>query len=75
MIVCKTSQHSIMQVLIGNEMDSDANIAVHLSLGPKVNGQQNPTSFAEFFFTSFGWITVDMLVISVVEMCFRLGLN
>jgi len=30
-------------------MDSDANIAVHLSLGPKANGQQNLTDFAEFF--------------------------
>jgi len=27
------------------------------------------------FFTGFWWITVDMLVISVVEMCFRLGLH
>ena len=49
-IVCKTSQHSIMQLLIGNEMDSDANIAVHPSLGPKVNRQQNLTGFAEFFY-------------------------
>jgi len=55
-------------------MDSDANIAVLLSLGPKVNGQQNLTGFDEFF-TSFWWITVDMLVISVVEMCFRFGLS
>jgi len=39
-----------MQLLIGNEMDNDANIAVHLSLGPKVNGQQNLTDFAEFFY-------------------------
>jgi len=39
-----------VQLLIGNEMDSDANIAVHLSLGPKVNGQQNLTCFAEFFY-------------------------
>jgi len=34
-----------MQLLIGIEMDSDANIAVHLSRGPKVNGQQNLTGF------------------------------
>jgi len=46
----KKSQHSIVQLLIGNEMDSDANIAVHLSLRPKVNGQQNLTGFAEFFY-------------------------
>jgi len=40
-----------MQLLIGNEMDSDANIAAHLSLGPKVSGQQhNLTGFAEFFY-------------------------
>jgi len=62
-----------MQPLIGNEMNSDANIAIHLSLGPNVNGQQNLTGFAEFF-TSFWWITFDMLVISVEETCFRLGL-
>jgi len=55
-------------------MDSDANIAAHLSIGPKVNGQQN-TGFVEFFLTSFWWITVDMLVISVVEKYFRLGLK
>jgi len=55
-------------------MDSDANIAAHRLLGPKVNGQQHLTGFAEFFFTSFWWITVDILVISV-KMCFRLGLN
>jgi len=47
-----------MQLLIGNEMDSDANITVHLSLGPKVNGQQNLTGFAEFFYqflVNHGW--------------------
>ena len=57
-IVCKTSQHSIMQFLIGNEMDNDASIAVHLSLGPKVNGQKNLTDFAEFFYqclVDHGW--------------------
>jgi len=27
------------------------------------------------FFTSVWWITVNMLVISIVEMCFRVGLN
>jgi len=30
-------------------MDSDANIAVHLSHGTKVNGQQNLGGFAELF--------------------------
>jgi len=30
-------------------MDSDANIAVHLFIGPKINGQQNLTCFVEFF--------------------------
>jgi len=39
-----------MQLLTRNEMGSDANIAVHLSLGPKVNGQQNLTGFIEFFY-------------------------
>jgi len=32
------------------EMNSDANIAAHLSIRPKVNGQQNLTVFVEFFF-------------------------
>jgi len=33
-------------------MNSDANIAAHLFIGPNVNGQQNLSSFVEFFFTS-----------------------
>jgi len=53
-------------------MNKDTNIAMHLSIGPTVNGQQNLTGFAEFF-TSIWWtISVDMLVISIVERCFRL---
>jgi len=53
-------------------MDSDANIAAHLSIEPKVNDKQNLTGFVDFF-TSIWWITVDMLVTSVVEKHFRLG--
>jgi len=30
-------------------MNSDANIAAHLSIGPNVNGQQNLTGFGEIF--------------------------
>jgi len=30
-------------------MNSDANIAVHLFIGPNVNDQQNLSSFVEFF--------------------------
>jgi len=30
-------------------MNSDANIAAHLSIGPHVNGQQNLTCFGECF--------------------------
>jgi len=55
-------------------MNSDTNIAAHLSIGPNVNGQQNLTGFVEFFFNSIWWITDEMLVISVVEKYFRLGL-
>jgi len=51
-------------------MNSDTNIAAHLSIGPKVDGHQNLTGFVEFF-TSM----VDMQVISVVEKYFRLGLK
>jgi len=55
-------------------MDSDANRAVHLSLDDK--SMVNKTLLVSLsFFTIFWWITVDMLVISVVEMCFRLGFN
>jgi len=43
------SQHSIVQLLILNEMNSDANIARHLSVGPNVNVQQNLTGFIAFF--------------------------
>jgi len=34
-------------------MNSDANIAVRLPTGPKVNGQQNLTGFVEFFFQQY----------------------
>jgi len=30
-------------------MNTDANIAAHLSVGPNVNAQQNHTGFVEFF--------------------------
>jgi len=30
-------------------MNSDVNIAAHLSIGQKVNGRQNLTRFVEFF--------------------------
>jgi len=56
-------------------MNSDANIAAHLSIGPKVNGQQKTSLVSLSFFSSIWWITVDMLVINVVERCFRLGLK
>jgi len=56
-------------------MDSDDSIAAHLSIGPIINSQQNHTCFFSFFFTSISWITVGMLVISVAEKHFRLGLK
>ena len=43
------SQQSNVQFLIWNEMNSDANIAAHLSSGQNVNGQQNLTGFVEIF--------------------------
>ena len=60
-----------MQLLIWNEMNSDADIAAHLSLAPKGNDQENLPGFVDFF-SSVWWITVDMLVISAVERYFRL---
>jgi len=70
------SQHSIVQLLIENEMNSGANTATHLFIGPNVNGKQNITGFVEFFSSRLiWWITDDMLVISVVEKYFRLGLT
>jgi len=39
------SQHNAVQLLIWNEMSSDANIATQLSIGPNVNDQQNLTGF------------------------------
>jgi len=50
-------------------MNSDASIAAHLSSGINVN----KTSLV--LFISIWWITDDMLVISVVEKFFRLGLK
>jgi len=56
-------------------MNSDANIAPHLSIGANVNGQQKLTGFVEFS-TSIWWmISVEMLITSIVERCFRLGLK
>jgi len=52
-------------------MNSDTNIAAHLSIGPKVDNYQNFTGFLEFFF-SFWYITVGMLKTVVY---FRLGLK
>jgi len=34
---------------VWNEMNSDANIVAHLSIGPKASGQQNLTGFVELF--------------------------
>ena len=44
------SQHSTVQLSIQKEINSDANTAPHLSIGPKINGQQNLTGFVEFFY-------------------------
>jgi len=69
-------QHSIVQLLIWNEMNSDANVAAHLSTGTNAIGKQNLTGFISFFSSRpMWWITNDMLVISVVEKYFRLGLT
>jgi len=64
------SQHSIVQLLLWNEINSDANIAAN------VNGQQNLTGFVEFFIlTSIWWVADDVLVISVLEKSFELRLK
>jgi len=52
------SQQSNVQLLIWNEINSDANIAAHLSIRPLVNGQQNLTGFVEIFYqylVDHGW--------------------
>jgi len=56
-------------------MKCNANKAAHLSNVPKVNGQQNLTGFVELYYQSPWMVSVDMLVTSAVERCFRLGLN
>jgi len=56
-------------------MNSDANIGGHLSNGPIVMVNKTSLVSLSFFFTSIWWITVDMLVISVVEKYFPLGLK
>jgi len=48
------NQHSIVQLLIWNEIQSDANTAAHLSIGPNVNGRQNLTGFFECFLAVSG---------------------
>jgi len=39
------------------------------------NGHQKLTGFVEFFTSIYRMISVHMLVISIVERCFRFGLN
>jgi len=56
-------------------MNSDANIATHPCIGPKVNVQQNFTGFVEYFYQYPLMISIDMLIISVMERCFRLRLD
>jgi len=53
-------------------MNCDTNIAAHLSIRPKVNGQLYLAGFIDFI-TRICWITVDIPDISVVEKIF--GLN
>ena len=56
-------------------MNSDANIAVHLSVGPLQLMVDKTSQVSLSFFASIWWITVDLLVITVVERYFRLGLK
>jgi len=56
-------------------MNNDANIAAHLFIGQHVNDRQKVIGFVEFLYQYSWMISVDMLVISVVDRCFRLGLN
>jgi len=42
-------QDSIALCSFSFKMNSDANIAAHLSIGPNANGKQNITGFVEFF--------------------------
>jgi len=55
-------------------MNSDASIAAYLSIAPKDNGKKISLVLLSFF-TNIWQTTVDMLLISVVEKYFRLGLN
>ena len=50
--------------LIGLWLDKNDSGTSLLSVGPKVNGQQNLTGFVDFF-TRIWWIMVDMLVIGI----------
>jgi len=58
------------------EVNSDANIAAHLSIGfgANVNGRWKLTGFVELFTSMWWMISLDMLVISIVERCFRLNI-
>ena len=71
---CLQAQHSIVQLFIWNEQWW-RNIAAHLSIGQNVNDWQKLIGFVEFFYQYPWMISVGMLVTSVVERCYRLGIN
>ena len=72
------SNHSSVQLLIWNDINSDANILQScICLLDQLSMVNKTSQVLLSFFTSrlIWWITVDMLVISVVERYFRLGLK
>jgi len=73
-ILCKPAKHCVAFNLKWMNSDAIANVTAHLSIGPKANGQKNSLVWLSFFYQYLWMISVDMLVISVVERCFRLRL-
>jgi len=53
----ESAEHSIFFHFVWNEMNIDANIFAHLSIGTKISGQQSLTGFVELF----SLVTVDNL--------------
>jgi len=54
----ESAAHSILFHFVWNQMNRDANIVAHLSIGTKISGQQNQTGFVDLF-----------SVVSVDDLC------
>jgi len=61
-------QHSIVQALIWSEMNCDANIAAHLSVGPTIQWSTKPHWF-HWVFLPVQWKLLNTSIAACLESC------